>query len=1454
MKNVLGLDLGTNSIGWALLQIGEEESSKPAIKLGSRIIPMGQDVLDKFGKGVPQSAAADRTRYRGMRRLNERYLLRRERLFRILHILGFLPQHFDQSIGWDKNNAKTYGKFTGGEPKLAYAPTTQKPVFLFRTSFEEMLAEFSRVHPDMVADGKKIPYDWTQYYLRKKALSAPISKYELAWLILRFNQKRGYYQLRGEEEDTEGKLKEYAVLTVQSVEDTGEKRSGNPIYKVTYTNGMVHMRPSRTPLGDLVGKEVELIITTDIDEQGNPVLDSEGCVKRSFRAPDEDDWTLKKKRTESFINGTGKTVGEYIYDCILNTPDTKINGGYVQTIEREYYKDELQKILKKQAEFIPELSDDRLLEECLQNLYASNAKRRDTLRPKGMIHLILEDTLYYQRPLKSKKSEIANCPHEHYQHIDVTTGEIKEFPIKCIAKSSPYYQEFRLWQFVWNIRLYDAGGVKEENVTERYLPDAAARHNLFLWLNDKKSVKQDELLKYLGIKKARGQKEALPVRWNYVADKEYPCNETRNLILKHLKKAGVDASLVSDFSTLHHLWHILYSVEAKADAEKALKSFAHAYNLPEDFVSAFAKFPPFKKDYGAFSEKAIKRLLPMLKEGMQLWQAEENLYGKKTNDEKWHTPEEMKAYIDAFKHGSLRNPIVEQCILESLRTVLDIWKSCGHIDEIHVELGREMKNPADKRKKMTERIQENEATNMRIKTMLAEFQRESMPGVRPHSPMQQDILRIYEEGALQTLDKNDPEFKDIYRISHTATPSSADITRYKLWLEQRYKSPYTGRVIPLSRLFTSEYEIEHIIPRSRFFNDSFQNKVICEAEVNRMKTNMLALEFIKKCGGTTVETTHGSVPVLDEDAYTRLVEDLYRANKAKARNLLLEDIPEEFVQRQMNDSRYISKVVKSLLSAIVRTEDDDTETSKHVIVTTGALTDRLKQDWGLNDVWNTLVYPRFERMNRLTGTSAFGQWENKEGKRVFQTNMPLELSSGFRKKRIDHRHHAMDALVVACATRNIVNFLSNENAHLRSEREDLKRTLLTRTGEFLKPWPTFTQDAQQALSQIVVTFKNTVRVLSSTVNYYEHFDADGKKVRSRQTGNNKAVRKPLHKETFYGHVNLRTTKSVNFNEAIQHPDDIRDRELRAYIKGLFAKGYTEKQVKAAAKERDFTYNHKNLKKLEVYVMTDEIEPLVATRKALDETFDAKRIETVTDTGIQRILLNYLEANDNDPKLAFSPEGILRLNSNIALYNNGHDHKPIVKVRVTETKGVKFQVGQNATKCKKFVEAQSGTNLYFAIYQKPDGGREYTTIPLYDVIERMKQGISPVPEYDADGNPLLFSLSPNDLVYVPTEDEIVNDSFGTINRNRIYKFVSSNKRQAYFVPNSIANSIYNVKKDIAIQYCIKDIVLNEISIGNSLGKTERALITNNNTEEAPMIKSVCWKLETDRLGNIIRIIK
>ena len=186
-------------------------------------------------------------------------------------------------------------------------------------------------------------------------------------------------------------------------------------------------------------------------------------------------------------------------------------------------------------------------------------------------------------------------------------------------------------------------------------------------------------------------------------------------------------------------------------------------------------------------------------------------------------------------------------LLRTLRVVKDIWeyyaeknsipytmvyderkrknvKSYDHFfDEIHIELGREMKNTAEDRKYLSEQVSNNESTNLRIKALLMELKENSdgklsVDDVRPYSPMQQDALRIYEEGVLNS----NIEFpEDILKISKTAQPSKSELQRYKLWLEQKYRSPYTGQIIPLGKLFTEEYQIEHVIPKSRYFRNNF---------------------------------------------------------------------------------------------------------------------------------------------------------------------------------------------------------------------------------------------------------------------------------------------------------------------------------------------------------------------------------------------------------------------------------------------------------------------------------------------------------------------------------------------------------------------------------------------------------------------------------------------------------
>lgn len=1623
MKKILGLDLGTNSIGWAVVNedetMRENETSylKPTgiSAAGSRIIPMDASVLSDFDKGTTKSQTADRTTFRGVRRLHERNLQRRERLLCVLRLMGFLPEHFASQID-------EYGKFINhGEPKLAWRKDEQgKFEFVFKDSFEEMLADFAQHQPQLVADGKKVPYDWTIYYLRKKALTQRLTKEELAWVLLQFNQKRGYYQLRGEDDDEQqDKLVEYIAQKVVRVEATDDKKGDEIWYNVHLENGMVYRRTSKTPL-DWAGKIKEFIVTTDLEKDGTPKKDKEGNIKRSFRAPKEDDWTLLKKKTEFDIDNSHKTVGCYIYDNLLQKPNQKIIGKLVRTVERKYYKEELRQILETQVALIPELKDATLYNRCIEELYPNNEAHRNNIAKPDFANLFINDILFYQRPLKSKKSLISDCPYE--SHFD---KDGNEHPVKCIAKSNPLFQEFRLWQFVQNLRIYQrertvsdgqldlfgnqsAGKLQTDvDVTNELLKTEEDYVKLFDWLNDRASIKQDTLLNsYFKFKKEKG-KDQYPYRWNYVEYKDYPCNKTRAAILAKLDKTEKE-KLSSELT--FKIWHLLYSVSTKAEIDsvfsesKRNKQNRHKNGTTTDGVYKILLDTGFssetinklknikfdEKDYGSYSEKAIKKLLPLMRMGkywsveaiddrtkeridkiltgeydeniknrvreksinlpdithfraLPVWLACYIVYDRHSEAKeigKWEKPEDIDRYLKDFKQHSLRNPIVEQVVTETLRTVRDIWKQEGQIDEIHLELGREMKNPADKRKKMTERILENENTNLRIKALLMEFMNDpEIENVRPYSPSQQDILRIYEENALDNLTKDDKDFDFVSKISKSAQPSKADITRYKCWLEQKYRSPYTGEMIPLAKLFTSAYEIEHVIPQSRYFDDSFSNKVICEAEVNKLKDRQLGFEFIKNHKGEKVQISQGKVvEILSVEAYEKFVKDHYSSNRAKMKKLLMDDIPDGFIERQLNDSRYISKLVKGLLSNIVREKLENGEyeqeaVSKNLISCNGSITDRLKKDWGMNDVWNSIVLPRFRRLNELTGkisddelvaefkrlfeeqlivcsksrnesinssyTDYYKSLGEKEQKKVIDEvmkklpikesflsvnneghiipNMPLELQKGFNKKRIDHRHHAMDAIVIACATRSHIQYLNNESAKTENRKlqvglakqlcsfkeVEYKKKVKNENGvwveseekikknvpdKFLKPWDSFTTDAKHALENIVVSFKQNLRVINKTTNSYQHYDENGKKVMVKQKkGDSWAIRKSMHKDTVFGEVNLRKSdKTVSLKEALKNPKAIVNKEFKKKVIELLEEGRDAKYIEKYLKDNKDVWSDIDIKKIQVYYFTkDTNDRYFATRKPLDTSFDKKKIESsVTDTGIQKILLAHLEAKGGDPELAFSPDGIDEMNRNIVALNKGKFHQPIVKVRVYE-KAEKFAVGQNGNKAAKFVEAAKGTNLFFAIFgtektNKETGETEtvrtYLTIPLNVMIDCQKkygsQWRNCIETYlqeqqlvTSDAK-LLFILSPNDLVYLPTKEEL-KDGITVLDKERIYKFVSCTGNEGHFIPISIASPIIQTTE----------------------------LGSNNKAQKAwtgEMIKETCLPIKVDRLGNVIEL--
>jgi CRISPR-associated endonuclease Csn1 len=1534
MKRILGLDLGTNSIGWALTEQDFDKKEGKIIDLGTRIIPMSQDVMGKFESGQTVSQTAERTHYRGVRRLYERSKLRRERLHRVLNILDFLPEHYREDIDFDQRP----GQFKEEkEPKLNYKKSGDGFQFIFKESFLEMASEFEGNGID-----EKIPYDWTLYYLRKKALTQPVGKEELAWIVLNFNQKRGYYQLRGDDvgKDDSKKNEEYYSLKVVWVEETDEKNKKGTWYNIHLENGMVYRRQSKESMENWKDTTKEFIVTTTLDKEGNPKKDKEGNIKQSFRAVDsEKDWIAIKKKTERNLENADKTVGAYIYDTLLKIPDQKIRGKLIRTIEREYYKDELEQILKEQKKHHPELQNRELYSQCVEELYLRNEAHRSKIADEDFSYLFIEDIVFYQRPLKSKKSSIANCPFESRFYKD-SEGNIVEKPLKCIPKSHPLFQEFRLWQFIQNLKLYEKeaaidGEVKINHpVTDFYLKTDEDYTALFNFLKSNKTIKQKALLKYFGLDNEKH-------RWNYPEDKEYPCFETRNAIVSRLSKIeSLDAEEFLTSEIENHLWHIIYSVKDPVQYQKALAGFARKHNIDEEaFVEQFKSFPPFENDYGAYSQKAIKKLLPLMRmgkywdekqvpekiksridgimeridsavkddkpieeladddiplrllksfcetknplSGLNTYQACYAVYNRFSEIKAitvWKSPADIDTYLKNFKQHSLRNPIVEQVVLETLRVVKAIWKKHGEgkpgfFNEIHVELGRDMKLDKESRERLSKMNTEKEKTNQRIRAVLQEIYHSGNKDVKSYSPSQQERLKIYEEGVFE----NSPDsyaykdsngnggkilLEDIEKIRNNYSPTKEEIQKYRLWLEQGYVSPYTGKTIPLSKLFTPKYEIEHIIPQSRFFDDSLSNKIICESCINPhpYKGHQTGYEFIKKQGGsivTELSDNGNSVNLLNIEDYQAHCEQYFSKNRTKLKKLLSEEVPDSFTERQMNDTRYISKLVKSLLGNIVREENEQEATPKKLVNVVGSITAKLRQDWGLNDKWNDLVAYRFKRLNEITGTNDFGHQDGN----IYRLTVPEELKPGFSAKRIDHRHHALDALVVACTTKDHTNHITSLNTKrnnyslvrkLRHTEEKKRKdgSKFTVAKAYKKPWKSFPVEAKEKLASIVVSFKQNKRVLTKTNNKYQKWvkNANGeykKKLVEQTKGDMRAVRKPLHKETVFGKTKLKRIKGkVSINNALQNWKMIADKKIKAIVKAKVENLNGDvSSLKNYFKKNPIEIDGKLISKILMY----EYVYAEAVRKELSDISNRKQLESITDLSIQRILEKHLK-NHIDEKgkerfdLAFSPEGIAEMNKNIKILNNGKDHHPIYRVRLSEV-GNKFQLGQTGNKDEKYVEAAKGTNLFFAVYwDEENKKRNYETIPLNEVVTHKKQMLD-LPQEKRTEIPInskkgefLFSLSPDDLVYVPTNEEMENPNsidfkhLSSEQKLRIYKMEKASGTECYFIQSNVSNLIkkYDSKSKFG-----------EFGSQNKL-KTDI---------EGVKIIDRCWKLKTGRLGKI-----
>jgi CRISPR-associated endonuclease Csn1 len=1432
MRKILGLDIGTNSIGWALIERDFENETGKILGIGCRIIPTDSELLSKYETGQAASKNAGRRQARGARRLKQRYKLRRQRLTEALKILGWLPPSFQ--IG---------NQFQAVEKTL-----------------KEMKAAFGTTD---------ISDDWVVYYLRHKALSEKVSKEELARILYHMNQRRGFKSNRkagndlptgDEHEETEGgkkkREKKVEIVTVVSVTNTGEKQKGNSVFEITLSDGRKGTI-TRKLKPDWENLELELEITWIPPTQKNP----ERYELRPLNNSDADKWAKQKVAREEAIRKSG-----WLYPGSYYFNELRKNTHYIikdVSIDRSFYISELTAILKKQLELNPQLNEEAAIMKIAESFYPKNTEKQKEIKNNTLVHLFINDIIYFQRPLKSKKSSIADCRFARKNFKNPSTQ--KEIAYKAAPISSPGFQEFRIWQTVNNIKVLqrqyrdDIGKLFiDEDVSHKYITSEVLE-KFYELFDSREKVNQKQILKTIGL----DDKDFLINLFRLNEEKELPGNETKSAIRRQFKKAGYEKAgelLLGDSNKFFLLWHIFYSLDEEKHIANALKK---QFAIPDDIASLIAKIPAFKQQYGSLSHQAMSRLLPLMRSGKYWsWGAidehtKERLqkiltaeYDEGISDQvrelfkKYDITSEnkcqgllvpMAAYAVYGVHSergsntidtpeqlipkeplNLRNPIVEQVVNETLRVVHDIWKTYGRPYEIHIELARDLKRNAKEREEISKTISENENENKRIATILRELKLGN-----PNSISDIERLKLWEK---QADEKAREEYK-IIKFKRPSDPTKDEIEKYKLWAQQKFLSPYSGDPIPISKLFTRFYDIDHIIPRSRFFDDSFENKVIVETHLNKEKDNRTAYEFIK-CGSANGNS------LLSPTDYELHVTRFFFGKKKRL--LLSEDVPTTFSNRHLVDSRYISRKLNELLAPVSENGKDP------VISTSGSITSELKSAWGLGEKMKELVRWRFERMGEKTEKS-YVWYEDETDENDKPTGKKILRLKGY-EKRLDHRHHAMDALIVACTTRAHIKYLNDLNAsqyRRQPSDEGVKQALpkLLEAGKdnymqsrkFKKPWKSFVTESVPALESIVVSFKNDIRLYGKKANKNLRYiqQPDGTFIKkylpvTDENGRKKLspyVRASLHKATIAGKIQLREYKLASINEALQNPQLIANKNEKKYFLQIL------KQTNGDLKNAARLYKTEPLKSSDGMelkkIMLIEIVPYFVNRVDITSGFDEKRLEKIPDPVLQKELshhIRYIEelnqTRSKDEQIdPFGNEGIEILNKNRKF--------PITKVSTKEDSSAKFEIRKGA-----YTEADKGTNLFFVIYQNTQDAfdRQFESIPLRIVIEAKANGSDFIEERSGYR---WFTLSPNDLVYLPDEGENIS-AIDWNNKNllavKIYKMVSCNKGQAFFVPHTVSK-----------------VIVDKVEF-DSLNKIERAL-------DGRMIKQYCLKLKVDRLGNI-----
>lgn len=299
---------------------------------------------------------------------------------------------------------------------------------------------------------------------------------------------------------------------------------------------------------------------------------------------------------------------------------------------------------------------------------------------------------------------------------------------------------------------------------------------------------------------------------------------------------------------------------------------------------------------GHLSIKTMKKLIPYLEQGLTYDKAVENVYGK---NQEINKTRRTKLSLNNLEE-EIPNPVVKRAVSQTIKVINAITQKYGNPDAVNIELARDVSKTFEERNKILKNNEERKSQNEKVK-------------------------------------------KEIEELEIKSNITGQDIVKYRLWQEQKGICVYSGARITVQHLFSELVDVDHIVPYSMCFDDTYNNKVLVLASENRMKGNRVPLEYLRQ------ENKNA-------DEYLVRIENIYKNNRnnlKKYKRLALESISREdikgFKQRNLEDTQYISRVVHNLIRNNLKFNENDNFKRK-VEVVNGTITSHIRKRLGIEKI------------------------------------------------------------------------------------------------------------------------------------------------------------------------------------------------------------------------------------------------------------------------------------------------------------------------------------------------------------------------------------------------------------------------------------------------------------------------------------------------------------------------